>query len=255
MVSTPQITLQPNEARGRAVHRARSAALKPGQYLAGVERVGAAVAPTSQAKQGRRRVRPASRWRCSSSAASRSRSTCPGPRAPKLAVTGAEPKATPDGVAARRAHGEPGNAFAHGNGVIRVADTKTDFSFKIDTFVPGTAIVYPMPWTKTVVPGTHHVQVDLTYEGGRRTSWNGTVVIAGDTQNRAREPRYERDGEVAGRGSFPVLDPGGRCSSWSWSARLVFMRRRSRARARQLPGCLTDEPRWTVLRRRRRHRT
>ena len=37
-----------------------------------------------------------------------------------------------------------GNAFAHGTGVIRVPDTNTDFSFKIDTFVPGTAIVYPM---------------------------------------------------------------------------------------------------------------
>ncbi len=75
-----------------------------------------------------------------------------------------------------------GTRFAHGTGVIRVADTNTDYSFKIDTFVAGTAIVYPMQWTKTVVPGTHHVEVDLTYEGGRRTSWNGTVVIAGAAQ-------------------------------------------------------------------------
>ena len=67
--------------------------------------------------------------------------------------------------------------------MIRVADTNTDFSFKVDTFVPGTAIVYPMRWTKTVVAGTHHVEVDLTYEDGRRTSWTGTVVIAGDAQN------------------------------------------------------------------------
>ena len=70
-----------------------------------------------------------------------------------------------------------GKAFAHGTGVIRVPDTKTDFSFKIDTFVPGTSIVYPMQWTKTVVPGTHHVEVDLDYEGGRRTTWNGIVTI------------------------------------------------------------------------------
>src|SRR5262249_31622522 len=78
----------------------------------------------------------------------------------------------------------PGNAFARGTGVIRVADTNTDYSFRVDTFVPGTAIEYPMPWTKAVVPGSHHVEVDLTYQDGRRTSWSGTVVIAGDAQNR-----------------------------------------------------------------------
>ena len=44
--------------------------------------------------------------------------------------------------------------------------------------MPGTAITYPMVWTKDVVPGLHSVQVDLTYEGGRRTTWNGTVNIA-----------------------------------------------------------------------------
>ena len=67
--------------------------------------------------------------------------------------------------------------------MIRVADTKTDYAFKIDTFVSQTTIVYPMAWTKNVVPGLHTVQVDLDYEGGRHTTWNGTVNIAGDLQN------------------------------------------------------------------------
>jgi len=69
-------------------------------------------------------------------------------------------------------------------GISTLWSDYTDVSFKIDTFVAGTSIVYPMQWTKTVVPGTHHVEVDLTYEDGRRTSWTGTVVIAGDAQSR-----------------------------------------------------------------------
>ena len=72
-----------------------------------------------------------------------------------------------------------GNAFAHGKGVVRIPDTNTDFSFDMDTFVPGTAIVFPMLWTKSVVPGKHQVEVDIDYEGGRRTTWNGVVTIEG----------------------------------------------------------------------------
>ncbi len=120
-----------------------------------------------------------------------------------------------------------GNAFAHGTGVIRVADTNTDFSFKIDTFVSGTAIVYPMQWTKTVVPGTHHVEVDLTYEDGRRTSWSGTVVIAGDAQSQLESALRNVTVQKHGSGPAPALDPGGQHSSWSWSVRRV-LRRRSR---------------------------
>jgi hypothetical protein len=33
---------------------------------------------------------------------------------------------------------------------------------RMPTFVPRTAIVYPMQWTKAVVSGTHHVEVDLS---------------------------------------------------------------------------------------------
>ncbi len=127
----------------------------------------------------------------------------PGPRTATLQVTGAEPIATPDGVTLGVHIGNVGNAFARGTGVIRVADTNTDFSFKIDTFVPGTSIVYPMSWTKTVVPGTHHVEVDLTYDGGRRTSWTGTVVIAGNAQNQLENAL--RNVTVKGHGSGPGL--------------------------------------------------
>jgi hypothetical protein len=62
---------------------------------------------------------------------------------------------------------------------VRIPDTNTDYSFDMDTFVPGTAIVFPMLWTKSVVAGRHQVEVDIDYEGGRRTTWNGVVSIDG----------------------------------------------------------------------------
>jgi MYXO-CTERM domain-containing protein len=129
----------------------------------------------------------------------------PGPRLPDLAVTGVEPKATPDGVSLGVHITNNGNAFAHGTGVVRVADTNTDFSFRIETFVAHSAIVYPVRWTKTVVPGTHHVEVDLTYEGGRRTSWTGTVVIAGDAQSKLQSALQNVTVRGHGSSGVPVV--------------------------------------------------
>jgi hypothetical protein len=183
VVASPQVTLQPNEKRDIPFTVHVPLNTKPGQYLAAMSAsvplsptdlkgnaVAAGQAGFSMAVQVQRGIAV--------------EIDVPGPRAPTLAVSGAEPKATPNGVELGVHIANTGNAFAHGSGVIRVPDTKTDYSFKIDTFVAGTSIVYPLQWTKTVVPGTHHVQVDLTYENGRRTSWSGQVVIAGDAQSK-----------------------------------------------------------------------
>ena len=183
VVSTPQVTLGPSEQREVPFTVHVPTPLGPGQYLAGVS------ASVPLASDGAQDPNAGPRQAGFAMAVQFQRGIAvevdiPGPRAPTLTVTGAEPKAAPGGVVLGVHMANTGNAFAHGTGVIRVADTGTDFSFKINTFVPGTAIVYPMEWTKAVVPGTHHVEVDLSYEGGRRTSWNGTVVIAGDAQSR-----------------------------------------------------------------------
>jgi hypothetical protein len=181
VVSAPQVTLAAGETRDIPFTVRVPAGAKPGEYLAAVS----ASVPLADADVNGKQ--PGANQAALSMGVQYQRNIgvevdVPGPRAPQLAVTGAEPKATPDGVVLGVHIANQGNAFAHGTGVVRVTDTNTDFSFSIDTFVPGTAITYPMLWTKTVVPGTHHVQVDLSYEGGKRTSWNGDIVIAGATQ-------------------------------------------------------------------------
>ena len=183
VVSSPQITLAPKMARDVPFTLHVPPDATPGQYLAGISAsvpLSSDDTKSNQPPAGKAGFSMAVRFQRGIAV----EIDVPGPRAANLAVSGAEPRATPDGVSLGVHIANTGNAFAHGTGVVRIADTNTDFSFKIDTFVSHSAIVYPMRWTKTVVPGTHHVEVDLTYEGGRRTSWSGTVVIAGDSESK-----------------------------------------------------------------------
>ena len=183
VVSTPEVTLAPHTYRDIPFTVHVPANATAGQYLAGVSAsvpLSAADAAAAKAPSGQAGFSMAVRFQRAIAV----EIDVPGARTPRLKVSGVDPQATPGGVNLGVHMANVGNAFAHGSGVIRVADTNTDQSFKIDTFVAGTSIVYPMQWTKTVVAGTHHVEVDLTYEDGRRTSWTGTVVIAGDAQSR-----------------------------------------------------------------------
>jgi hypothetical protein len=226
VVSSPEVTLAPNEGRDIpfTVHIPSSA--KPGQYLAGVS----ASVPLSS--DGTKPNQPPPDQAGFSLAVRFQRAIAvevdvPGPRAPKLVVDGAEPSASSGGINLGVHIRNDGNAFAHGTGVVRVPDTNTDFSFPVNTFVPGTAIVFPMQWTKTVVPGTHHIQVDLTYEGGRRTSWSGTVVIAGDAQSRLENSLRNVTISKHGSGTSLVLVVVGALFVVLVAAALV-LRRRSR---------------------------
>jgi hypothetical protein len=174
-VTTPEFTMAPGEYREIPFNVNVPPGTKPGQYLAGLSSWVPLVAPATAADPGAKKAGFAINLQYQRVVAVEV--DVPGPRAPKLVVTGAEPQVAPTGITLGVHIANQGSAFAHGTGVIRIPDTKTDFSFKIDTFVAGTSIVYPMQWTQTVVPGTHHVEVDLEYEDGRRASWNGVVTI------------------------------------------------------------------------------
>jgi hypothetical protein len=226
VVSTPEVTLAPGAVRDVpfAVHVPPNAG--PGQYLAGVSAsvpLSSGDTPAAEAKPDQAGFSLAVRFQRAIAV----EVDVAGLRAPNLQVTDATPKATSGGVDLGIHIANAGNAFAHGAGVVRVADTGTDVSFKIDTFVAGTAIVYPLQWTKTVVPGSHHVEVDLSYEGGRRTSWNGTVVIAGDAQSRLENALRNVTIHGHGTSSGPILLVAGALFVLLVGAAIV-LRRRSR---------------------------
>ncbi len=177
VVSTPEITLQPDEQRDVSFTVRVPAGTGPGQYLAGVNVYVPLANHSTPPAAPRNGVSLGMDLQFRRAIAVEV--DIPGARAPKMVVTGAAPKASSQGIELGIHMANQGNAFAHGKGVVRIPDTNTDFSFDMDTFVPGTAIVFPMLWTKSVVPGKHQVEVDIDYEGGRRTTWNGVVAIEG----------------------------------------------------------------------------
>ena len=182
-VSTPLVTLQPDEHRDILFTVRVPKDVTAGQYLAGVS---SAVLLSNADKQADSQAGRGQAGFSLSEQLQRAIAVevdVPGARAPKMTVSGVEPKAVPDGVALGIHMANDGNAFAKGTAVVRVPDTGTDATFPVDTFLPHTAIVYPLQWTKRVVSGLHHVQVDITYGDGLRTSWSGTVNIAGDLKN------------------------------------------------------------------------
>jgi hypothetical protein len=177
VVTNNVITLQPAEVRDVSFSVHVPPHLAPGQYLAGLRIYVPLTSHSTAPAAPKNGVSLTMDTQFENSIGIEV--DVPGPRAPKLVITGVTPTATPKGIALQLHIENTGNAFAHGQGVVRVADTNTDATFAINTFVSGTAIVYPFLWTQAIAPGSHHVEVDLTYEGGRRTTWTGTVNAEG----------------------------------------------------------------------------
>jgi hypothetical protein len=204
VVSTPELTMQPNEERDVSFTLHVPATAKPGEYLGAVglwvplDSSSTTVPGGKQAGfavtlQGERVIAV--------------EVVVPGPTVARLAVTGVKPVAAPDGLRLEVGIANKGNTFTKGSGVVSVADTNLTFPFQIDTFVSHTAITYRVPWTRTVVPGDHDVSVKLTYADGRVTTWNGTVAIAGELQRTLQQGLDENAVGAAKPASSHSLTP------------------------------------------------
>jgi hypothetical protein len=179
VVSTPELTLQAGEPRAVDFTVQIPAHTAPGEYLAAVG-MWVPLASTTTTQPGGNHAGFAVTLQGERVIAVEI--IVPGPERASLVVGGVKAVAAPDGLRLQVAISNTGNAFTHGSGVITVADTKLDYPFDIDTFVSHTTIHYLLPWTRSVVPGTHQVSIKLTYDGGRVTTWNGAIVIAGALQ-------------------------------------------------------------------------
>jgi hypothetical protein len=201
VVSTPVLTLTPNESQTVAFSVQVPEDVHPGVYLAGLStyvpvddnatttQTAANAATLSMKFQPRRIVAV--------------EVTVPGAKAPKLVITGARAEATTGGVALALAIENDGNDYARGSGLVEVSETSLRKQFKIDTFVPGTKIDYLVPWTNDIVPGTHPVSAVLRYGDGQRLDWNGTVNINGSLAKRlsTQLPNHKQ----AASSGFPVV--------------------------------------------------
>ena len=103
----------------------------------------------------------------------------PGPRQARFEVRGVRPKIVGDRVRLEFDIANIGNAFAKGTGVATVTDTQTRREFKIETFIPHTAIKYTVDWTGEVVAGSHDVSMRLQDRNGHIVNWSGRVDLVG----------------------------------------------------------------------------
>jgi hypothetical protein len=175
-VATPAVTLAVGQTRSVPFTVRVPAGTPPGQYMAGIS---AWVPLSSRTKL----PRPGQNQATFSLDLQIQRVVpieidVPGAWVPKLSVSSAEAIRTAAGITLGVHMANSGNAFALGSGVIRVPETKTDYTFKINTFLGGTSIVYPMTWTQSLPVGSQRVEVDLNYTGGRHLTWNGTIDVS-----------------------------------------------------------------------------
>ena len=200
VVSTPVVTLQPGEQRPVAFTVHVPAGATTGVHLAGIS----AAVPLAKSKAPKPATKSAATLDISlqPQRVIAVEVTVPGPKAPKIAITGARATALPSGVALVLDMANTGNDYARGTGEVTVSDTGLRKSFKMDTFVPGTRIRFRVPWTKGVVPGTHPVSVLVRY-GDHRLDWSGTVVISGATQ-RDLQDALKRS-QLPSDAGFPIL--------------------------------------------------
>lgn len=105
----------------------------------------------------------------------------PGEAPPQLDVAGVEPVSTPDGPHLGIALQNTGGTLLSGTtGTISVPDIALDHEFSVDTFVPGTGIVYPVAVTGELPLGQLLVTVSLAYADGRTARFEGAVDVTAE---------------------------------------------------------------------------
>lgn len=105
----------------------------------------------------------------------------PGSAEPLLVISGVTPAARPDGLYLEIGVENQGHGLTRGNGVITLPDDDFEREFPIDTFVPGTAIAYPIQWRVAAESGTYRAAVEIRYDG-KVATWEGTFTVGEELQ-------------------------------------------------------------------------
>ncbi len=115
----------------------------------------------------------------------------PGPAAPLLVIKGVRPVVRPDGVYLETDIASEDNLLTRGEGFLELPENnyfRRDIT--LDTFVPGTAIAYPVKWINNLEDGTYRAHVLIHYDNNRRIAeWSGSFTVGPNltAQEKARE--------------------------------------------------------------------
>lgn len=100
----------------------------------------------------------------------------PGPKTPRLVISGVDTAARPDGLYLEIGVSNRGTAMTTGTGVVTLPDEDFEREFVVDTFVPATSIRYPVSWTDRARTGEYRASVRIRYDGGV-ARWSGTFTV------------------------------------------------------------------------------
>lgn len=146
----------------------------------------------------------------------------PGPAEPLLVISGVRPVARPDGVYLEIGIENEGTALTKGEGTITLPDEGFEREFSIDTFVPDTAIDYPIQWTVAADNGTYAAAVEVRYDD-KTATWEGEFTLGDEVQ----EELAQRQTNRPPRDWLPIITAG--ALALALGAIFLLLRERRRA--------------------------
>ncbi len=143
---------------------------RPGQHLGGI----VATPDQSRARLSSRRGNASFHIRVLELTVIAVEVNLPGPRTQQLTITGVRPGNQPAYQTLLVGLASTGNALTHGTGTLTITDghgrQRLARSFPLDTFVPATAIDYPIQVTGRALPaGQYRATVTIRYAGREQT--------------------------------------------------------------------------------------
>jgi hypothetical protein len=163
----------------------------------------------------------------------------PGDAEPELVINGVTPSARPDGLYLEVDIEHTGTALTKGTGVVTLPEDEFEREFSIDTFVPATAIAYPVKWDPESPDGAHPVEVEIQY-ADKVARWEGEVTVGEEVLEELAEREVGGTNDTADTGAPSALLLAavglGVLVLLLLVGLLVYGRRRSNARRRSHRG-------------------
>ncbi|MGJ7440984.1 WxL protein peptidoglycan domain-containing protein [Aquipuribacter sp. MA13-6] len=113
----------------------------------------------------------------------------------ELLITGTDPLARPDGLhVGIGVENTGGTLLTETNGTLSIPGLDVEHDFAVGTFVPGTAIAYPIPVEGTVAIGEYPVNVHIDYADGQVVTFDGLFTVAPEVAAALAEAAGETPG-------------------------------------------------------------
>ncbi len=178
-LSEPQATVAAGTQRTIDFSVHVPAAIKPGQYLAGIA---ASETPTASAAQAGTTPKLGASITMHKRYIIAVETDVPGAWVAAMSIAKVAVEDHPSGTGLGIQMRNDGDVFLTPSGAITVTNAAgariLTQPIPMGTFVTGTAVTYPIGWAAKPVAGTYRVAVDMAYANGKHATYNDTFTIS-----------------------------------------------------------------------------